>query len=154
MDYIGMVEVFSGINRELNFRGDTLLAELKISKTEAIYLRIIWENPGITQYNIAKLKNCSKNLVIKHVSKLEEKGLVEKKQVDNMRKEILLTEKGNNTIELIFSSLKKTGKVMFEGYSEEEIKKFLEISLKIKKRLETSNMREHFKNKDSFKKYD
>ena len=154
MDYIGMVEVFSGINRELNFKGDTLLAELKISKTEAIYLRIIWENPGITQYNIAKLKNCSKNLVIKHVSKLEEKGLVEKKQVDNMRKEILLTEKGNNTIELIFSSLKKTGKVMFEGYSEEEIKKFLEISLKIKKRLETSNMREHFKNKDSFKKYD
>jgi len=154
MDYIGMVEVFSGINRELNFRGDTLLAELKISKTEAIYLRILWENPGITQYNIAKLKNCSKNLVIKHVSKLEEKGLVEKKQVDNMRKEILLTEKGNNTIELIFSSLKKTGKVMFEGYSEEEIKKFLEISLKIKKRLETSNMREHFKNKDSFKKYD
>ena len=154
MDYIGMVEVFSGINRELNFRGDTLLAELKISKTEAIYLRIIWENPGITQYNIAKLKNCSKNLVIKHVSKLEEKGLVEKKQVDNMRKEILLTEKGNNTIELIFSSLKKTGKVMFEGYYEEEIKKILEISLKIKKRLETSNMREHFKNKDSFKKYD
>lgn len=82
----GSIFLISAINKEINFLFDNFLSELEITKTESMYLRVIHNNPGITQYEIAKLRKIEKSLVTKYITNLEDKGLIEKNYLIKERK--------------------------------------------------------------------
>ncbi|MGL4672806.1 MarR family transcriptional regulator [Cetobacterium sp.] len=130
----GAIPLISAINKEINFLFDNLLSELEITKTESMYLRIIYENPGITQYDIAKLKHLEKSLVTKYVTNLEDKGLIEKKALDKRKKGLYLIEDGKKAIKFVDNFLPELQE-RFKGlFSEEE----LVLLVSLLKRLNTS----------------
>lgn len=138
----GAIPLISAINKEINFLFDNLLSELEITKTESMYLRIIYENPGITQYDIAKLKHLEKSLVTKYVTNLEDKGLIEKKALDKRKKGLYLIEDGKKAIKFVDNFLPELQK-KFQGlFSDKELEIFVSFLEKLNTALQEFNGRE------------
>jgi len=134
--------LISTINKEFNFLFDNLLSELEITKTESFYLRIIYENPGITQYDIAKLRKLEKSLVTKYITNLEDKGLIEKKNLDKRKKGLYLIEDGEKAIKFIDNFLPELQKKFKGLFSENELELFVSFLERLNNSLEELNGRE------------
>lgn len=139
--YSTITKYISELQKEINFFQKKNLNILGITKTEAIYIRMIYENPGLTQYEIAKRMNVVKTLVIKYVSILEKKEIISKKDIELYKKEINLTEKGLNIYKEFAELFEFTENTMFKGLSQREISKYIEITKLIKKNLNEFNQR-------------
>ncbi|MGL4652535.1 MAG: MarR family winged helix-turn-helix transcriptional regulator [Cetobacterium sp.] len=138
----GAILLISAINKEINFLFDNLLSELEITRTESLYLRIIYENPGITQYDIAKLRKLEKSLVTKYVTNLEDKGLIEKRPLDKRRKGLYLVEDGIKAIQFVDNFLPELQKKFKGIFSDEELKIFISYLEKLNTALLDFNGRE------------
>ncbi|MGL4947178.1 MAG: MarR family winged helix-turn-helix transcriptional regulator [Cetobacterium sp.] len=140
----GALILISAINKEINFLFDNLLTELEITKTESMYLRLIYNNPGITQYDISKLRKIEKSLVTKYVTNLEDKGLIEKKELDKRRKGLYLIADGVKAIKFIDSFLPELQDKFRGLFTKEELEKFIELLNRLKSTLEEFNGRDFF----------
>lgn len=138
----GSIFLISVINKEINFLFDNFLSELEITKTESIYLRVIHNNPGITQYEIAKLRKIEKSLVTKYITNLEDKGLIEKKLLDKRKKGLYLIEDGQKAIKFIDDFIPDLQEKFKDLFTDEESKFFNTLLKKLKLRLEEVNERE------------
>lgn len=136
------IVLISAINKEINFLFDNFLSDLEITKTESMYLRLINNNPGITQYEIAKLKKIEKSLVTKYISNLEDKGLVEKKMLDKRKKGLYLIEDGKKAIKFMDEFIPDLQEKFKDLFTETESKLFISLLKKLKLRLEEVNERE------------
>ncbi|MGL4425233.1 MAG: MarR family winged helix-turn-helix transcriptional regulator [Cetobacterium sp.] len=138
----GIIVLISAIDKELNFLLENLLSELEITKTESIYLRLIYNNPGITQYDISKLRKIEKSLVTKYVSNLEDKGLIEKKCLDKRKKGLYLIENGFKAINFIDDFLPEIQNKFIGLFNEREINDFKIFLNRLKNSLEEFNERD------------
>lgn len=147
-----IIELLSLIIKEINYHSNLRLSHSNLTKSEAIYLRIINKNPGITQYSIAKLKNIDKSLVAKHITSLEKKGFIYKKNISTNKKGIFLSYSGMQINHFIDISLMKFEHNLFSDFSSSQIEEFLKILFSLKIKLEQMNNRDYFSYK--FNKYD
>ncbi|MGL5917842.1 MAG: MarR family winged helix-turn-helix transcriptional regulator [Cetobacterium sp.] len=138
----GIIVLISAIDKELNFLLDNLLSELEITKTESIYLRLIYNNPGITQYDISKLRKIEKSLVTKYISNLEDKGLIEKRSLDKRKKGLYLIESGFRAINFIDGFLPEIQHKFIGLFNEKEMYDFKIFLNRLKNSLEEFNERD------------
>ena len=100
-------------------------SDLKINPAESMFLSKIYYSDGISQREIAKGLHVSEANITKTFKKLEEKKLVYK-TVDgenNARRNLHLTEKGEETFEKCIELFKNFDAFLFEGLSEDQIEK-------------------------------
>lgn len=138
----GAIYLISSINREIDFLFNYLLSNLEITKMESVYLKLIYDNPGITQYQISKETKIERSLVTKYVTNLEDKGLIEKKKLDSRKKGLYLLKDGLSAINYIDSFLPNIQDKFKDLFPQEEINLFLNILKKFKTQLEIINTKD------------
>lgn len=150
----GLLRRFSIINKELSFFYKNQMNFLNITKTESIYIRVIYENQGVTQYEIAKIMEVTKNLVIKHISNLEEKNIIRKENIGDYKKGIFLTKQGLSIVEGFAENLEFLGDVMFQNLTTEEIENYIKISALVEENLYKYNKRKLDESYANYKKFE
>ena len=90
---------------------------------EQIILMYLTEHGPVNQDSIARHYMIDKGAITKTVSKLEEKGLVQRHEnPDDKREKILsISEKGIGVISKMGANLEEWNKVIFEGITPQEI---------------------------------
>lgn len=136
-----LFHIISTIYKEISYMNKDKSELQGITKVETIYIRIIYENPGLTQYEIAKLMNITKTLVIKHISNLQKKNIVIKKDTDTYKKLIYLTEKGIEAYQYIDELVGLLEHVLFKDIPSTDVDTYMEISYCIAKKLTEFNQR-------------
>jgi len=106
-------------------------ADLEINPAEAMFLSKIYYNDGISQREIAHSLIVSEANITKTFKKLEGKELVYKTidKDNNARRNLHLTEKGEETFEKCIEIFGEFDIITFEGYNSEE-KERMEKQLK------------------------
>ena len=140
----GMIALISAIIKEIDYKSANILHDLNLTKMEGVYLTIIHTTPGISQYDIARMQNADKSLIVKHITNLEKKEFIIKIEINSRKKGIYLTNNGEKAVEFIKKNLSSLEKELFSGINQGEIELFFELMLHIKNKLELSNEREHF----------
>lgn len=153
-EYSGLIKTFSIIDKEINFLVKKVFFASNITKIESIYIRVVYENLGITQYGIAKIMDITKNLAIKHITNLENKGIIYKKNIGPYKKSIYLTEKGLNAVKKFDKNLENLGNVIFENFTQKEKENCIQYSLQIEKNLYKHNQRRIDESNTNYKKND
>ena len=138
----GAIYLISSINKEIDFLFNYLLSNLEITKMESVYLKLIYDNPGITQYQISKETKIERSLVTKYVTNLEDKGLIEKKKLDSRKKGLYLLKDGLSAINYIDSFLPNIQDKFKDLFPQEEITLFLNTLKKFKTQLEIINTKD------------
>ena len=139
-----MIPLISSLIKEIDYASIITLNSLGLTKMESIYLRIIFNFPGISQYDIAKMNNCDKSLVVKHIGNLEHKGFIIKKDISLRKKGVFLTPLGEEAVNFIRSSVEDFEDEIFSKIEPEKVEIFLEVLDKLKGELELYNKRNHF----------
>ncbi|MGL5277831.1 MAG: MarR family winged helix-turn-helix transcriptional regulator [Cetobacterium sp.] len=135
----GAIYLISSINKEIDFLFSYLLSNLEITKMESVYLKLIYQNPGISQYEISKETKIERSLVTKYITNLEDKGMIEKRKIDSRKKGLYLLKDGILAINYIDSFLPNIQDKFKDLFSENEIEIFLNVLKKFKKQLEIIN---------------
>ena len=119
----------STIYRNTNRYLDISLEEDQIGAGQQFFLTYIYENEGITMYDLAKIGNFDKGTVTKAVQKLMELGYVISKTDENDKrvKHIYVTEKAHHVLERVYEIRKVWKKRIVEGLSKEEVDILSEI---------------------------
>lgn len=104
------------------------------------YRRIVFHlshNDMLTQNELTKLTHMKAPSISVQLQKMEADGLIKRKVDKNdLRKSyIMLTDKGRDCEKLFISKCDETEKVMFEGFSEEELSSLKEVLKRITKNL-------------------
>lgn len=85
--------------------------------------------------------NTSKTLVITHISNLQKKDIVIKKETNSSKKLIYLTEKGVNAYKYINEFVELMENILFEDISSIDIDTYIEVSNSIARKLTEFNQR-------------
>ena len=118
--------------------------DLKINPAEAMFLSKIYYKDGVSQREIAHELIVSEANITKTFKKLEGKELVYKTidKDNNARRNLHLTEKGEETFERCIEIFEEFDKIIFEGLNDEQInrmenqlKEVSDKSLKLAKKL-------------------
>ena len=82
-------------------------SEVDITHENYITLHFIYENPGISQTELAELNSKDKNVIVKTIDRLEANGLVQRKSAggDRRTNSLYVTDEGIRTIGRYWESL-------------------------------------------------
>lgn len=96
--------------------------DLNVNPAESMFLSIIYYNDGISQREIAKRLFVSEANITKTFKKLAEKELVYKTidEKNNARRNLHLTEKGEETFEKCIRIFYDFDEILFERFTAEE----------------------------------
>ena len=96
-------------------------------------MHYIFENPGITQAELADINQKDRNVIGKLIDKLESKKLVrrERGKQDRRSFSLYLTDAGASAVEKYWSEVYRVEKKQIEKLSEEEQQTFLNLLAKI-----------------------
>ena len=96
--------------------------ELKINPAECMFLSLIYYKDGISQREIANKLIVSEANITKTFKKLEEKKMVFKTidEENNARRNLHLTQKGEDTFEKCILIFDKYDSILFEGLTDEQ----------------------------------
>lgn len=139
-----IIALLSSVIKEIDYASTITLNNLNLTKMEAVYLKTIHDFPGISQYEIAKFKNSEKSLVIKHISNLENKGFITKKEITLRKKGLFLTLHAVEAINFINISVSNFEEDVFSEIDDEKVEHFFEVLSVLKEKLELINKRNHF----------
>jgi len=141
--FAGLVKIFSSIDKEINYTAKERLKNLGITKAESVYIKLIYESEGLTQYEIAKYLHMSKSLTIKHISSLERKNIIYKVDLDLdlNKKQIYLTEKGKGVYKSFNEILELLGSIMFENFPLKKVDEYIIVLNSMKNNLNNFNKR-------------
>lgn len=126
------------IARALDSISNIEFKELELTKGQYLYLVRICENPGIIQEKLAEMIKVDRTTAARAIQKLEQQGLIEKKNdgVNKKNKGLFPTDKG----EQIYPFLKREGdhsnQVALSGLSSDEIEIVFSLLQKIRKNVE------------------
>lgn len=91
--YISCIEtIANGRLNELVFEGE----DMSFFRGEIHIIKVIGDEPGIISLDIAKKMNVTKAVISKTLTKLEQRGFIEKREdeEDRKKKQLFLTERG------------------------------------------------------------
>lgn len=96
--------------------------EVGITHENYITLHFIYENPGITQAELAAFNDKDRNVIVKTIDKLEDTGLVKRVRSTDDRRAFTLhiTEEGTNVIHKYWDRLVLRQKEALHMLSDEE----------------------------------
>ncbi|GGI15767.1 MarR family winged helix-turn-helix transcriptional regulator [Gottfriedia solisilvae] len=126
------------IARALDSISNIEFKELELTKGQYLYLVRICENPGIIQEKLAEMIKVDRTTAARAIQKLEQQGLIEKKNdgINKKNKGLFPTDKG----EQIYPFLKREGdhsnQVALSGLSTDEIETVFNLLQKIRKNVE------------------
>lgn len=103
----------NSLSRSINDMTDRAFATTGISPSYGHLILILTERPGLSQNDLSKLINVKASTMTRFIDKLEQKGLVKRKQ-EGRTSSIFLTENGEKMKPIIINALK----VLFEDYCE------------------------------------
>lgn len=111
------------INRKLAIMDQYLTRNDNFSKMEFLILLYIYANEGITQYKISKYLNIDMPRINQIVKKLEKEEIIAK-EIDStskiIRKKLILTDQGRNTINEILKEKQEVYHKCNDIFSNEE----------------------------------
>ena len=89
----------------------------------------IKENPGIIQHRLSELLCVDKSTANRAINKLEEKGLITKRDdlVNKKEKHLFITQKGEEIYPVIIRENEYSTKVAAENISPEKMEVFVEV---------------------------
>jgi DNA-binding MarR family transcriptional regulator len=126
------------IARALDSISNIEFKELELTKGQYLYLVRICENPGIIQEKLAEMIKVDRTTAARAIQKLEQQGLIEKKNdgINKKNKGLFPTNKG----EQIYPFLKREGdhsnQVALSGLTSDEIETVFSLLQKIRKNVE------------------
>ncbi|MET3193674.1 MarR family transcriptional regulator [Gottfriedia sp. OAE603] len=126
------------IARALDSISNIEFKELELTKGQYLYLVRICENPGIIQEKLAEMIKVDRTTAARAIQKLEQQGLIEKKNdgINKKNKGLFPTDKGQQ----IYPFLKREGdhsnQVALSGLSTDEIETVFNLLQKIRKNVE------------------
>ena len=109
-------------------------AGLSLSKIQFVFLKVITENNGQPQNNLAGLTGRDKTTFTRNINTLERKGLVERKlsEQDKRIKLVYITPKGTKALQKADPIIKRIIGEVEEGITDEERESFLKTLTKIR----------------------
>ncbi|NLD19437.1 MAG: MarR family transcriptional regulator [Clostridiales bacterium] len=124
---------FSIIYRQGRVLHDRAMKEFGLSGQQMGYLRYIYENPGVSQEELAKKQFIDKGAVAKSIKDMIEKGYVTREQNPDDKRAYCLfpTEKAEKIGRAGEECTEKIEEMLMEGLTEEEIKTFKTLLKKI-----------------------
>lgn len=127
-----MVKIFkyiSIIQRNTNRYLDMVLEEEQIGCGQQLFLTYIYENPGITMYDLAKLGVFDKGTVTKAVQKMERQGYVKilTDEYDKRIRHLYVTEQAEKTVQKIYEVRKHWKEALAADLSLQEEKELLKL---------------------------
>ena len=104
---------------------------------QPVALEVLYQNPGLTQIEIASLCGVKAPTVHVMLERLAKKGIIEKRTVEKGLKTngIYLTEQGEKIYHLAIQAQKQTDEEKFKGFTEEERQEFYQYLNRIKENL-------------------
>lgn len=117
------------ISRSLDSISNVEFAQFDLAKAQYLYLSRIKENPGIIQHRLSELLCVDKSTANRAINKLEEQGLITKKDdlVNKKEKHLFITQKGEEIYPVIIRENEYSTKVATENISPEKMKVFVEV---------------------------
>ncbi|WP_341280944.1 MarR family transcriptional regulator [Paenibacillus sp. FSL H8-0537] len=126
------------IARALDSISNIEFKQFDLTKGQYLYVVRICENPGIIQEKLAEMIKVDRTTAARAIQKLEEQGLIAKKDDDSNKKikKLFPTEKG----EAVYPFLKREGEhsnaVAMSGFSSEEADNMLQLLQRVRKNIE------------------
>lgn len=110
-------------NRKLTRLLEKQVAQFGISSGTFFYLRVLWQENGISQGDLAKRVNTSQPTTNAALRKLQEAGLValEGDPADGRRWTVNLTEKGRALEETLLPMMAEINKTLMQGLTRDQI---------------------------------
>lgn len=126
------------IARSLDSVSNIEFKEIDLSKGQYLYLTSICEHLGIIQEKLAEMIKVDRTTAARAIMKLEEKGLIEKRDdEDNRRiKKLFPSQKGLEVYPFIMREHKHSNSVALEGFSEDEADILLRLLRRVRKNVE------------------
>ncbi|MBB5888320.1 MarR family winged helix-turn-helix transcriptional regulator [Lactovum miscens] len=117
------------ISRSLDSISNVEFARFELAKGQYLYLSRIKENPGIIQHRLSELLCVDKSTANRAINKLEQKGLIVKKDDLKNKKEkrLYLTEEGEKVYPLIIRENEYSTKIALKDISTQNQEIFLEV---------------------------
>ena len=83
--------------------------DVDITHENYITLHFVYENPGISQTELAELNGKDKNVIVKTIDRLEKNGWMERRSegADRRTNSLFVTDKGEKVIDRYWTSLVK-----------------------------------------------
>ena len=109
------------------------LKDIGITGDNYMTMNYIYENPGITQAELADINGKDRNVIGKIIDKLESKEFVKRIRGEKDRRsfKLYLTESGSRVVSKYWNVIIKLEEKRLQRLSAEERKKFLEILNKL-----------------------
>ncbi|MQS76349.1 MarR family transcriptional regulator [Companilactobacillus halodurans] len=130
-----MVDILRSIGviaRSLDSISNIEFKEYNLTKGQYLYLVRIYENPGIIQEKLAGMIKVDRTTAARAIKKLENNGLIVRKQSQDNRKEkrLFVTKKGSDIYPIIHRENIYSNKVALKGLTSDE-KKLVAKLLKV-----------------------
>jgi DNA-binding MarR family transcriptional regulator len=112
--------------------------ELGLSKGQYLYLVRICENHGIIPDKLAEMIKVDRTTAARAIKKLEEQGLIEKRNDSENKKikRLYPTEKGTRIYPFLNREDEHSNKVALSGFSQEEIDTIYNLLRRVRKNIE------------------
>ena len=119
--------------RQMRASSKLQLKDKGITQDNYLTMHYIFENPGITQAELADINQKDRNVIGKLIDKLEEKKLVRRERGKKDRRSfcLYLTDAGNAAVKKYWSAVTKMEKKHIQKLSEEEQQTFFKLLEKI-----------------------
>lgn len=117
------------------------LKEKDISSTQSLVL--LWlideESGELPLKTIEKNFGTAQSTTLGVINRLQEKGLVSSYITQQRTKQVKITQEGSDLMEFIHQYAEETEEVLFQGFSEEEAKLFIQMVKKAEENIRTEN---------------
>lgn len=115
------------IVREMNKYKELREKENKLNPSEEVLLHLIRHHEGISQKELVVLRNVDKAAVARELSKLEQKGYIERKPCEDLRTRLIYsTKKTKNLKQELVSYEEEFFEWLFSSIESKEKEKFFE----------------------------
>lgn len=137
---------FSIIYRHGKTINDRMIRKFQLSGTQGRYLRRVFENPGISQEDLAKFYQVDKGSIAKSVRRMEDLGYIRREQNPEDRRAYCLfpTEKAQKFCEFCKEDIRRMERTFEESLTEEEVEMFKRLLIRI-----TDNMKKYIEEEKS-----
>ena len=123
MEQTYFTKYISILYRQGNRFYDRELAKYNIGYGQQFYLPRIYENQGLSMYELARLGHFDKGTVTKAVQKLEEQGYlrIETNERDKRIRRLYTTEKAEPVIQTLYRVRRQWHETLIRGLAAEEV---------------------------------
>ena len=133
---IDIYKCFNITSKHASVYLDEKLSKFDLCSTHRVFVKRIYEKPGITRDTIKNIAHVHPSNVTRAIDYMEEKGYITKSLKEDDKRICLLypTEKLNEVYDIIVEAEKEWTKIITEGLTEEELEiyeKFLALSTEL-----------------------